>query len=81
MSFIGGMKKHGRGIRTKFSDDLLWLAYVTIEYIRFTGDKEILDIDSVCFHPNVNTASIKFSPLDIKKVLDNFNANYVFMEV
>ena len=46
MSFIGGMKKHGRGIRTKFSDDLLWLAYVTIEYIRFTGDKEILDIET-----------------------------------
>ena len=49
--------------------------------VKFIIDKEILDIDSVCFHPNVNTASIKFSPLDIKKVLDNFNANYVFMEV
>jgi cyclic beta-1,2-glucan synthetase len=32
-----------RGIRTKFSDDLLWLAYVTAEYIKFTGDASILD--------------------------------------
>lgn len=47
--FIEGDVEHwwheetGRGIRTKFSDDLLWLAYVTAEYIRFTGDKEILE--------------------------------------
>ena len=33
-----------RGIRTKISDDLLWLVYVTIEYIKFTGNKEILKI-------------------------------------
>ena len=32
-----------RGIRTKFSDDLLWLAYCTCEYVEFTGDKSILD--------------------------------------
>ena len=33
-----------RGIRTKFSDDLLWLVYLTTEYISFTGDYELLDI-------------------------------------
>ena len=32
-----------RGIRTKFSDDLLWLVYVTCEYIELTGDYNILD--------------------------------------
>ncbi len=31
------------GIRTRFSDDLLWLAYVTSEYIKSTGDFSILD--------------------------------------
>ena len=34
-----------KGIRTKFSDDLLWLVYLTTEYINFTGDKSILDIE------------------------------------
>ena len=32
-----------RGIRTKFSDDLLWLVYLTCEYTEFTGDYSILD--------------------------------------
>jgi len=33
----------GKGIRTKFSDDLLWLPYVTADYIRHTGDYTILE--------------------------------------
>jgi len=32
-----------KGIRTRFSDDLLWLVYATIEYINFENDKSILD--------------------------------------
>ncbi len=32
-----------RGIRTKFSDDLLWLVYCVCEYIEFTGDYDILN--------------------------------------
>ncbi|MBR2289816.1 MAG: hypothetical protein IJ867_04275 [Clostridia bacterium] len=32
-----------KGVRTKFSDDLLWLPYSVCEYIKFTGDSEILD--------------------------------------
>ncbi|WP_341480421.1 GH36-type glycosyl hydrolase domain-containing protein [Clostridium cibarium] len=31
------------GIRTRFSDDLLWLPYVTTEYIKRTGDYSILE--------------------------------------
>ncbi len=32
-----------RGIRTRFSDDMLWLVYATIDYIKFENDKSILD--------------------------------------
>ena len=35
-----------KGIRTRFSDDLLWLVFATIEYVEFTGDKSILDIET-----------------------------------
>ncbi len=35
-----------RGIRTKFSDDLLWLAFLVIQYIDFTGDYSILNIQT-----------------------------------
>jgi cyclic beta-1,2-glucan synthetase len=33
----------GQGIRTRISDDAVWLAYCTARYIRFTGDIGILD--------------------------------------
>lgn len=50
--FIEGDVEHwwheetSRGIRTRFSDDLLWLVYLVEEYIDVTGDKSILEIET-----------------------------------
>ena len=80
--FIEGDVEHwwheetNKGIRTRFSDDLLWLAYATLEYIDFTGDKSILDIETnyingAILEENIDERYDTYMPSDIKESIYN----------
>ena len=57
--FIEGDVEHwwhedtGRGIRTRFSDDLAWLPFLVEQYIKVTGDYRILEMETPYLDGNI----------------------------
>lgn len=64
----------GKGIRTRVSDDLLWLPYTTAQYLTTTGDFAILDekiafLDGMTLAPNQHDAFFQPMPSDERATL------------
>jgi Ala-tRNA(Pro) deacylase len=47
----------------------------------FVIDKDILNYSRVSFHPNDNTASVSFNPINIEKIMKEYKKEYLFLEV
>ena len=64
----------GKGIRTRVSDDLLWLPYATAQYVTATGDLAVLDeeiafLDGMTLAPNEQDAFFQPMPSDERATL------------
>jgi cyclic beta-1,2-glucan glucanotransferase len=64
----------GKGIRTRISDDLLWLPYAAAQYVTATGDHTVLDeqtafLDGMALAPNEHDAFFQPMPSDERATL------------
>jgi cyclic beta-1,2-glucan synthetase len=64
----------GKGIRTRVSDDLLWLPYAAAQYVTATGDHTVLDeqtafLDGMGLAPNQHDAFFQPMPSDERATL------------
>ena len=64
----------GKGIRTRISDDLLWLPFAAAQYVTVTGDTTVLDeqipfLDGMTLAPNEHDAFFQPMPSEEKATL------------
>jgi cyclic beta-1,2-glucan synthetase len=64
----------GKGIRTRVSDDLIWLAYAAAQYVAVTGDVAVLDepiafLDGMVLAPDEHDAFFQPMPSDERATL------------
>jgi cyclic beta-1,2-glucan synthetase len=64
----------GKGIRTRVSDDVLWLPYAAAQYVTATGDFNVLDeqvafLDGMTLAPNEQDAFFQPMPSDERATL------------
>ena len=64
------------GIRTRFSDDMLWLVYAVLEYVQYTGDLTILS-EKVGF---LNYPPLKENEIDRVSYYNEYGADGTILE-
>lgn len=66
---------------TPDSVSLLNIINIETTDVIFIIDKSLQNQEKVCFHPNINTATVLFSPIYIDKILNNYNVKYLYMDL
>ena len=60
---------------------ILNIINVEVTDVIFIIDNDLFNQNKVCFHPNINTATLLFSPGYIERILNKYNVKYYFKDL